>query len=296
MLKLQRGFWNLLPVNSPQLSWTQHMGLGCPANHVFWNFCCACSAVLFSMQINLTKLVTEFMQVSALNSISIPWISIFQDPIKSMWTSSHGARRPSLGRRCLQDFPASSKHWQISHLKLSINLFGCGWQNIPQRVSWSVVRPAWPSSSWNHLVVSSRRAVRRHIFQLLGFSFGSDWQQITFCSSIILQMKCWGLVSNNWRSSWSTFWFSWMHVVFNGLDSFGFEETVQKVIIIPDWSCMRFCFWFFFNWSWIGNENVFWWKSWKGISKDIVVAFHTFVGSCKFSSRNNCHHSTCCEF
>ena len=91
-------FWNSFPVNSPPLLWTQHMGRGYLASHVFENWLLTCCVVLEFIQTISVKFVTMSMIVRTLNSSSCPVTSLtFQGPIRSTATLCHGAMIVSLG-------------------------------------------------------------------------------------------------------------------------------------------------------------------------------------------------------
>ena len=104
-LKRFKSHWNSLPMNSPPLSCTHLIGRGYLESQDCTNLFRICSAVLLSIQINLTKLDAVSMHVRALNSTILPCTFMFHGKIRSMATSSQGAIRI---------------HLSCSHLNLSM--------------------------------------------------------------------------------------------------------------------------------------------------------------------------------
>ena len=84
--------WNFQPMNSPTLSWITTVG----------------QAYLDSQSllcIHSSRLVTGSMVVRALKTTALPWMVIFQGPMRSTAHCVHGASRACLGAKWLYDLP-----------------------------------------------------------------------------------------------------------------------------------------------------------------------------------------------
>ena len=120
--------WNSQSMNSPPLSCTTLVCQGCLDSQQFEN-CCATWALDLSLILMISsELVTGSIAVRVLNTTSLPWIVIFQGPIRSTTHSVHDASRACLGARYPYGLP-----WFLYLLQLSGQRYcwyrvdGSGW-------------------------------------------------------------------------------------------------------------------------------------------------------------------------